>query len=126
MGGFDPYSSSKGCCELLISSYRRSFNNEDSPMLASVRAGNVIGGGDWSKDRLIPDILKAFEKSKTVIIRNPKSIRPWQHVLEPLSGYILLAQKTNNKKFNDSWNFGPLSKNERSVEWIIEKIKKLG
>ena len=93
MGGYDPYSSSKGCAELLTSSYRRSFFDEKGIGLASVRAGNVIGGGDWADDRLLPDILRSFEKNEPVIIRNPDAIRPWQHVLEPLSGYLLLLQK---------------------------------
>ena len=96
MGGHDPYSSSKGCCELLINSYRRSFfNDNNSSGLASVRAGNVVGGGDWSKDRLIPDILKSFKKNESVIIRNPSAIRPWQHVLDCLSGYLILTEKLN-------------------------------
>ena len=94
MGGHDPYSSSKGCAELVTSAYRRSFfSSEDTASLASARAGNVIGGGDWAEDRLIPDILRAFEKSEPVVIRNPLSTRPWQHVLEPLSGYLVLAQE---------------------------------
>ncbi|NCQ47252.1 MAG: CDP-glucose 4,6-dehydratase, partial [Shewanella frigidimarina] len=92
MGGYDPYSSSKGCAELVTSAYRRSFMLEKGIGLASARAGNVIGGGDWAEDRLIPDILRAFEKDQTVIVRNPASTRPWQHVLEPLSGYLVLAQ----------------------------------
>ena len=110
MGGYDPYSSSKGCAELVTSAYRRSFfSSEDSASLASARAGNVIGGGDWAEDRLIPDILRAFEKSKPVVIRNPLSTRPWQHVLEPLSGYLVLAQELflNGDNFAEGWNFGP-------------------
>jgi len=113
MGGHDPYSSSKGCAELVTSAYRRSFfNAENSASLASARAGNVIGGGDWADDRLIPDILKAFEKSKPVVIRNPISTRPWQHVLEPLSGYLVLAQELfeNGKEYAEGWNFGPKMK----------------
>ena len=94
MGGHDPYSSSKGCAELVTSAYRRSFfSSMKTASIASARAGNVIGGGDWAEDRLIPDILRAFEKSQPVIIRNPISTRPWQHVLEPLSGYLVLAQE---------------------------------
>ena len=93
MGGHDPYSSSKGCAELVASSYRRSFLKDQSIGLASVRAGNVIGGGDWAKDRLIPDILRSFEKGEPVVIRNPKATRPWQHVLEPLSGYLIWRKK---------------------------------
>jgi len=109
MGGYDPYSSSKGCAELVISAYRRSFMQELGVGLASARSGNVIGGGDWSDDRLIPDILKAFEQAQPVIIRNPKSTRPWQHVLEPLSGYLVLAQKLyeNPQAYAEGWNFGP-------------------
>jgi CDP-glucose 4,6-dehydratase len=93
MGGYDPYSSSKGCAELVTSTYRRSFLQEQGIGIASVRAGNVIGGGDWADDRLIPDILRSFEKNESVIIRNPKATRPWQHVLESLSGYLILLEK---------------------------------
>lgn len=125
MGGHDPYSSSKGCCELLIASYRNSyFNTNESPALASVRAGNVIGGGDWSTDRLIPDILKAFEKSESVVVRNPMATRPWQHVLEPLSGYLVLAEKlyTHGDSFAGAWNFGPKDEDCQSVEWILNAM----
>lgn len=125
MGGHDPYSSSKGCCELLISSYRRSFfNKSDTPALASVRAGNVIGGGDWSEDRLIPDILNAFEKSKKVIVRNPLSVRPWQHVLEPLSGYLVLAEQLylNGEQYAEAWNFGPQDEDCKNVEYILDRM----
>lgn len=115
MGGYDPYSSSKGCCEIAINSWRRSFFNpadygkKHHVALASVRAGNVIGGGDWSLDRIIPDCIKALEAGKPIDIRSPRSIRPWQHVLEPLSGYMLLASKMWNEptKFCEGWNFGP-------------------
>ena len=125
MGGHDPYSSSKGCCELLISSYRNSFfNTPESASLASVRAGNVIGGGDWSDDRLIPDILKAFEKSDPVVVRNPLSTRPWQHVLEPLSGYLVLAEKLyqDGDQFAEAWNFGPRDEDCQSVAYILDKM----
>ena len=125
MGGYDPYSSSKGCCELLISSYRRSFFNEsNSAFIASARAGNVIGGGDWSEDRLIPDILRALDNSESILIRNPLSIRPWQHVLEPLSGYLILAQQLYNQggQFAQAWNFGPNDEDCKSVEWIVKKM----
>ena len=126
MGGHDPYSSSKGCCEILISSYRKSyFNKSDSPALASVRAGNVIGGGDWSSDRLIPDVIDAFmNNKKSVMIRNPKSIRPWQHVLEPLSGYLYLAENLHlsKNKFSEAWNFGPEYSDCKSVDWILNKL----
>ena len=127
MGGHDPYSSSKGCCELLIASYRKSFfTTPNSPSLASVRAGNVIGGGDWSDDRLIPDILKAFEKAEPVIVRNPLSTRPWQHVLEPLSGYLVLAEElfNNGDHFAGGWNFGPKDEDCQSVEKILNTMIK--
>ena len=124
MGGYDPYSSSKGCAELVASSYRRSFLQDQGVGLASVRAGNVIGGGDWSDDRLIPDILRSFEKNKPVVIRNPKATRPWQHVLEPLSGYLLLAQNLykDQKKYAEGWNFGPNEKDVQPVDWILNKM----
>lgn len=125
MGGHDPYSSSKGCAELVTSAYRRSFfYSENGAALASARAGNVIGGGDWADDRLIPDILRAFEKSKPVIIRNPISTRPWQHVLEPLSGYLVLAQELflNGKEFAEGWNFGPKDDDCKPVNWILDKM----
>ena len=124
MGGHDPYSSSKGCAELVTSAYRRSFLNTQDIGLASVRAGNVIGGGDWASDRLIPDILRSFENKKSVLIRNPESTRPWQHVLEPLSGYMMLVQKlyTDPTVFSQGWNFGPSHKDIRSVKWILDKM----
>ena len=125
MGGYDPYSSSKGCAELVTSAYRRSFfNSKNSASLASARAGNVIGGGDWAKDRLIPDILRAFEKSKPVIVRNPLSTRPWQHVLEPISGYMVLAQSLylEGNKFAEAWNFGPKDEDCKSVSWILDQM----
>lgn len=124
MGGHDPYSSSKGCAELVTSAYRRSFLQEKGVGLASARAGNVIGGGDWSDDRLIPDILSAFEKGDPVIIRNPKSTRPWQHVLEPLSGYLVLAQKLYEapKLYAEGWNFGPHEDDAKPVDWILNKM----
>lgn len=127
MGGHDPYSSSKGCAEIITSAYRSSFfYSKNSASIASARAGNVIGGGDWSNDRLIPDILKSFEKSKPVIIRNPTSIRPWQHVLEPLSGYLVLAQElyTNGSEFAEGWNFGPRNEDCKPVSWIIDEMVK--
>jgi CDP-glucose 4,6-dehydratase len=124
MGGHDPYSSSKGCAELVASAYSRSFLQEQGVGLASVRAGNVIGGGDWADDRLIPDILRSFEKNKPVVIRNPKATRPWQHVLEPLSGYLVLAQKLyeNQEDYTEGWNFGPNEKDVRPVDWILDKM----
>jgi len=126
MGGFDPYSSSKGCAELVTSAYRRSFMQEKGVGLASARAGNVIGGGDWSDDRLIPDILKAFEQHDAVVVRNPKSTRPWQHVLEPLSGYLVLAEhlyKTPSE-FAEGWNFGPQESDAKPVDWILNRMVK--
>jgi CDP-glucose 4,6-dehydratase len=129
LGGFDPYSNSKGCAEMVTSAYRNSFFNpmqyqNHGVAIATVRAGNVIGGGDWSADRLIPDILSAFEKRQPVQIRNPNAIRPWQHVLEPLRGYMLLARCLVEKgpAFGDSWNFGPLDDDARSVEWIVKQM----
>jgi CDP-glucose 4,6-dehydratase len=124
MGGYDPYSSSKGCAELVTSAYRRSFLQEQGVALASVRAGNVIGGGDWADDRLIPDILRSFEKSEPVVIRNPKATRPWQHVLEPLSGYLVLTQELykNQESYAEGWNFGPNEKDAKPVDWILDKM----
>ncbi|RUM92010.1 MAG: CDP-glucose 4,6-dehydratase [Thiothrix sp.] len=125
MGGFDPYSSSKGCSELVISAYRNSyFSSGEGPAVASVRAGNVIGGGDWAEDRLIPDIVRAMMKDEAVIIRAPHSIRPWQHVLEPLSGYMLLAERLWNEKeaFSEAWNFGPNDEDAQPVEWIVDHL----
>jgi len=124
MGGYDPYSSSKGCAELVASSYRRSFLQDQGIGIASVRAGNVIGGGDWADDRLIPDILRSFEKNKPVVIRNPKATRPWQHVLEPLSGYLILAQKLyeNQKEYAEGWNFGPNVRDVKPVDWILDEM----
>lgn len=124
MGGYDPYSSSKGCAELIVSSYRRSYFNDLNISIATARAGNVIGGGDWSTDRLIPDILKAFEKSEKVTIRNPKAIRPWQHVLECLSGYLILCEYLYKygSEYAEAWNFGPNDTECVSVEHIVQKL----
>ncbi len=125
MGGHDPYSSSKGCAELVTAAYRASFfNTPNSASLASARAGNVIGGGDWAEDRLIPDILRAFELNEPVVVRNPLSTRPWQHVLEPLSGYLVLAQHLYNDgaAFAQAWNFGPRDEDCKPVSWILEKM----
>lgn len=124
MGGYDPYSASKGCAELAISAYRRSFfQKENSPLLASARAGNVIGGGDWSADRLVPDIIKAASAGQRVEIRSPNSTRPWQHVLEPLSGYLLLGQRLweGRREFAQSWNFGPSD----GVRTVLETVKEM-
>jgi CDP-glucose 4,6-dehydratase len=129
MGGYDPYSNSKGCAELVAASYRNSFFNsanyaEHGVALASVRAGNVIGGGDWADDRLIPDMLKAFSLGQKVEIRSPHSIRPWQHVLEPLSGYICIAEHLYQQgcDFAEGWNFGPRDEDAKPVEWIVENL----
>jgi len=132
MGGWDPYSASKGCSEILTSSYRNSFLNlEDygekhNILLASARAGNVIGGGDWGEDRLIPDIVLSTSKGEKVEIRNPKSTRPWQHVLEPLSGYLTLGWKLlkGEKKFASGWNFGPDIDSNIPVKKVISESKK--
>jgi len=124
MGGYDPYSSSKGCAELVSSAYRRSFMQDQGVGLATARAGNVIGGGDWADDRLIPDILKAFEQNKPVVIRNPSSTRPWQHVLEPLSGYLVLAQALyeDPENYAEGWNFGPHDEDAKPVDWILNHM----
>jgi CDP-glucose 4,6-dehydratase len=124
VGGYDPYSSSKACSELVTAAYRQSFFDKAGIAVATARAGNVIGGGDWAKDRLVPDILRAFEKKQPVSIRNPNSVRPWQHVLEPLSGYLRLAEKlwAEPKVFSQAWNFGPKDEDAKSVAWIVEAI----
>ena len=125
MGGHDPYSNSKGCAELVTSAYRNSFfNTATSPAVASARAGNVIGGGDWAADRLVPDILRAFEQNQPVIIRNPHATRPWQHVLEPLSGYLTLTEHlyTHGQAFAEGWNFGPRDDDAKPVQWIVEHM----
>jgi CDP-glucose 4,6-dehydratase len=129
MGGYDPYSNSKGCAELVSAAYRSSFFNADvyeqhGVALATVRAGNVIGGGDWAKDRLIPDIIAAFESGNTARIRNPHAIRPWQHVLEPLCGYLTLAEYLYNDgaEYAEPWNFGPFDDDVRPVSWIVDTM----
>ena len=124
MGGYDPYSNSKGCAELVSSAYRRSFMKDAQIAIATARAGNVIGGGDWAADRLLPDILRALEVQQPVQIRNPHSIRPWQHVLEPLSGYLQLAQSLYEQGQQDAegWNFGPRDEDAKPVQWIVERI----
>lgn len=124
MGGFDPYSSSKGCAELVTSAFRRSFFQSTDVAIASARAGNVIGGGDWSKDRLIPDVLRSYNQGNQVIIRNPKATRPWQHVIEPLSGYLILAEELYNKghAFAEPFNFGPRDEDCQSVESILNTV----
>ncbi len=126
MGGHDPYSNSKGCAELVTSAYRNSFLQNSGIAVASARAGNVIGGGDWAADRLVPDILRAFEADQPVTIRNPHATRPWQHVLEPLSGYLSLAEQlyTQGQAFAEGWNFGPKVDDARPVQWIVEHMAK--
>lgn len=123
MGGHDPYSASKGCAELTVSSYVRSFFVDSSASIASVRAGNVIGGGDFATDRLIPDMVRAFRKGESVHIRFPQAVRPWQHVLEPLSGYLLLAKRLwEDKTYVGAWNFGPADEAARTVGEVVEKF----
>lgn len=124
MGGHDPYSNSKGCAELVTSAYRSSFLQAQGKAVATARAGNVIGGGDWAADRLVPDILRAFEQNQPVVIRNPHATRPWQHVLEPLSGYLSLAEHlyTQGQAFAEGWNFGPKDDDARPVQWIVEHM----
>ncbi len=132
MGGYDPYSSSKGCAELVAAAYRSSyFGAKDFARhrtgLATVRAGNVIGGGDWAGDRLIPDMIRAFGAGEPVVIRSPHAIRPWQHVLEPLRGYLLLAERLvqEGPAFAEGWNFGPAEDDAKPVQWIVERLAEL-
>lgn len=129
LGGYDPYSNSKGCAELVTAGYRSSYFNPEKyarhgVAIASARAGNVIGGGDWALDRLIPDMLRAIGRGEAVLIRNPGAIRPWQHVLEPLSGYLMLTEKlyTQGPAYAEAWNFGPYDVDAKPVGWIIERI----
>jgi CDP-glucose 4,6-dehydratase len=129
LGGYDPYSNSKACSELITSAYRNSyFNPKEHPVhgvgLASARAGNVIGGGDWATDRLVPDCIRALLKNDKIFIRNPHAIRPWQHVLEPLSGYLLLAQKLYEEgpRYAEAWNFGPVDDDAKPVEWLVKRL----
>lgn len=124
VGGHDPYSSSKGCSELVTAAYRKSFLSDAGIAVATARAGNVIGGGDWALDRLVPDTLRALQNNEQVCIRNPYAIRPWQHVLEPLSGYLLLAERLylNGQSSAEAWNFGPRDEDVRSVQWIVEHL----
>jgi CDP-glucose 4,6-dehydratase len=124
MGGYDPYSNSKGCAELVTSAYRRTFAQTDgTPAIASARAGNVIGGGDWADDRLIPDVMGAAVDRRPAIIRNPDAIRPWQHVLNPLSGYLVLAQSLwSSREHAGGWNFGPDEADARPVRWVIDRL----
>jgi CDP-glucose 4,6-dehydratase len=127
MGGHDPYSSSKGAAELITSAYRRSFFAREGKLLASARAGNVIGGGDWSEDRLIPDCVRAFAAGRDLVVRNPLAVRPWQHVLEPLAGYLLLAQRlaAGDAAAADAWNFGPGESDAAPVERVVNEAVRL-
>jgi CDP-glucose 4,6-dehydratase len=132
LGGLDPYSNSKACAELITSAYRSSYFMEpnfhhSNAAVATVRAGNVIGGGDWASNRLIPDIIKAFMMNKEVIIRNPSSIRPWQHVLEPLSGYLKLVELLwdHGNKYAEGWNFGPNENDAKPVSWVVQQLADL-
>jgi len=122
LGGHDPYSSSKACAELVTAAYRDSFLRESGIKIATARAGNVIGGGDWATDRLIPDFLRTIDSGKKLFIRYPNAVRPWQHVLEPLSGYLMLAEKliTSGDNFSEAWNFGPEENDSKPVSWILD------
>ncbi len=124
LGGYDPYSSSKACAELATSAWRRSFLDAAGVRVASARAGNVIGGGDWAADRLVPDFLRALDAGRTLMVRSPHAMRPWQHVLEPLSGYIKLAERlcSAGGDFAEAWNFGPDEADARPVQWIVETL----
>ena len=131
MGGHDPYSASKGCAELLAASYQRSFfppnefQKRYQTLLASVRAGNIIGGGDWGEDRLIPDVMRATHRNEPVVLRNPRATRPWQHVLDPLAGYLLLGQKLleANPEFTGAWNFGPQEIDQKTVLAVVRQLQ---
>ncbi len=129
LGGFDPYSNSKACAELVVSAFRNSFFNSNDfkkhgVAVATARAGNVIGGGDWAVDRIIPDCIKSFVKNEKLFLRYPDAVRPWQHVLEPLSGYLNLSEKLykTGPEFAEAWNFGPKESDEKSVKWIVEQM----
>jgi CDP-glucose 4,6-dehydratase len=131
LGGDDPYSASKACAELVVSSFQQSFFNPKkypgAAAVASARAGNVIGGGDWAEDRLVPDILRSLLRGEPTLIRSAQATRPWQHVLEPVHGYLSLAEKlyTRGHEFSSGWNFGPPEASEKSVGWIIEQLYRL-
>ena len=125
LGGHDPYSSSKAACELLVASYRKAFFQEGEALLASARAGNVIGGGDWSEDRLVPDLVRALARRETAAIRSPQSVRPWQHVLDSLAGYLQLGQKLleGRRECAQAWNFGPLTEDHRTVAELLAVMR---
>jgi CDP-glucose 4,6-dehydratase len=128
MGGHDPYSSSKACAELVVEAYRRSFFDpaQEGPRFASARAGNVIGGGDWGEDRLIPDIMRGALEGEPIAVRNPEAVRPWQHVLNPLSGYLRLAAAVHgDAELQGGWNFGPAQDDARPVRWIADRLTEL-
>lgn len=124
LGGYDPYSSSKAATELVTSAFNNSYFSERKIGIASARAGNVVGGGDWAADRLVPDIIQSFIAGKPVRIRRPLAVRPWQHVLEPLSGYLLLAEKiySSSADFAGAWNFGPQESDAKPVQWVVEQL----
>ena len=130
LGGHDPYSASKACTELVAQSWQQSFHSDPASRcsIATARAGNVIGGGDWSRDRLIPDVLKSLNSDQPVVLRNPDAIRPWQHVLEPLAGYMLLAEKlfVHGQEYATAWNFGPHDSDTQTVRWIVERLIQQG
>lgn len=125
LGGRDPYSASKACAELVTAAWRSSFHEENAARIASARAGNVIGGGDWALDRLVPDALRAFDANTVLEVRRPAAVRPWQHVLEPLSGYILLAERLfqGDGDMAEAWNFGPVDADARPVSWILDTLR---
>lgn len=129
IGGRDPYSASKGCAELATAAYRRSFFQGVGRRVgvATVRAGNVIGGGDWGEDRLVPDAVRALGNQEPLLVRNPQAVRPWQHVLEPLAGYLMLAERLykEGEKWAGAWNFGPEDKDVRPVRWLVERITEM-
>jgi CDP-glucose 4,6-dehydratase len=126
MGGHDPYSNSKGCAELVTAAYRRSFFEPGGVQVATARAGNVIGGGDWAQDRLIPDLVRGALEGRTVVVRNPGAVRPWQHVLNPLGGYLTLAERLwDSPGFAGGWNFGPDAAEARPVGWIADHLREL-
>lgn len=124
LGGSDPYSASKACAEIVSAAYRQSFFGGRETAIATARAGNVVGGGDWASNRLVPDIMRAFSAGDSALIRNPGSVRPWQHVLEPLSGYLLLAERlAHSGDFSQAWNFGPVQDDARPASWLADQLR---